>query len=501
MPDLSQGAYIAWELAAREAARAMHPYIDKEFLLIGLCSLEKWLAAQTQSRESTAEGAEDLQVQADALQQILRTVAITPTRLRHTLRAALGKGTHTHEKKVVHRSEACRTVFQRAGALAEAAGAAEISCLHLLLAIFEQPGGVILGITTALKMDIEALRTTVSAAIARAGNTSRTSALPPISQRLSTHQLHMQPATTTPYLDRYGSDITREAREGNLEPIVGRKDEILALVRTLSQHTKNTPVLVSEPGVSRIAVVKGLALRIARGDVVAPFRDKRIIELHMGGLAGVTTLHGEFAQALQHVLTEADQHTDVVLFIDEMHAVVGAGSLAGNLEIAQTLKAALLRGHLRCIGATTIDNYQRYIASDPQLERLCQPLLVHEPSLAEMKEILAQVRGRYERHHGVIITPEAIEMVVELAAKHLPEKRFPEKALDLIDQACSRAHIVQLTQLAPADSAAEDREVTRETIAEVVAEKTGIPLTRLTESERDKLRRRIEELKIKIASN
>lgn len=497
MPDLSQGVYIAWELAARETARAMHPCLDKEFLLIGLCSLEKWLDAQTQCRESTAEGEEAIQAQAEAIRAILRAFTITPARLRHTLRAALGKGTHSHGKKVVHRSEACKTYFHRARTLADTAGLPEISCLHLLLAILEQPGGLILGIITALKVDIEALRAEVSAAVARSNSAPKTLIAAP--QPTPTRRQAPEPTTTTPSLDRYGHDLTQDARDGKLEPVVGRKNEILALVRALGQRTKNIPVLISDPGVSRIAVVKGLALRIARGDVVDAVRNKRIVELHMGALSGVTTLHGEFEQALQHVLAEASRNPDVILFLDDMHAVMGAGCLAGSLEIATILKTTLLRGTLRCIGATTIDNYQRYIEAEPQLERLCQAILVNEPTMAEMKEILAQVRGRYEQHHHVTITPEAIDTVVEMAAKHLPDKRFPEKALDLIDQACSRARIVQLTQLAPADEESlGEREVTRTTIAEVVAEKIGIPVAQLTESERDKLRRRIEELKSKV---
>ncbi|MGE3535977.1 MAG: Clp protease N-terminal domain-containing protein [Candidatus Tectimicrobiota bacterium] len=505
MPNLSQGAYLAWELAAREAARARHQYIDREFLLIGLCSLEKWLAARSSSEDHGVACDSALETQVEAITQVLRVCALTPARLRQTLRAALGKGTwHPANRQVVHRSNACKATFQRALSLADSSGAPEASCLHVLLALLEQPGGLILGIITALKVDIDALRSAVAVAVAHQ------SGLPPLPdgapravapQAVASPVPACPPTTETPYLDHYGHDMTLEARAGKLEPVVGRKNEILALVRALGQRSKNIPVLISEPGVSRIAVVKGLALRIARGDVVETIRDKRLVELHMGALSGVTTLHGELEQALQQVLDEASRHSHIVLFIDDLHAVLGAGTPAAGLEGATRLKAALVRGTLRCIGATSIESYQRYIETDPQLERLCQPILVNEPSLAEMQEILAQVRGRYEQHHQVTITTEALEAAVALAAKYLPEKRFPEKALDIIDQACSRARIVQLTQLLPDDNAALEREVTRLTVAEVLADKTGIPVAHLLESERDKLRRRIEELKTHVASS
>ncbi|MGE3541260.1 MAG: Clp protease N-terminal domain-containing protein [Candidatus Tectimicrobiota bacterium] len=519
MPNLSHGVYIAWELAAREAARARHQYIDREFLLIGLCSLEKWLAAQQAADGQGLVSATALADEAEALAGVLRTCAITPTRLRQTLRAALGTGTWTYTTNmVVHRSAACKATFQRALALAEASGAAEGSCLHMLRAVLEQPGGLILGVVTALRADLDALRYAVAAAtvsstcqVTMIEAVAETPA-PPVQQPLAIQQPPViqhppaiqQPSPSQPsasYLKRYGHDITQEARDGKLEPVVGRKNEILSLVRTLGRRSKNIPVLISEPGVSRIAVVKGLALRIARGGVVETIRDKRLVELHMPMLSGIISLHGELEQALPQVLEEAGRDPQVILFLDDIHAIVGVGCLAEKLASAALLKTTLLGGTIRCIGATTVENYQRYIASDPQLERLCQPILVNEPTPEEMQEILEQVRVRYEQHHRVTITPEAIETVVTLAARHLPDKRFPEKALDILDQACSRARIVQLTQLEPDDGPVLEREVTRLTIAEVLAEKTGISAALLLESEREKLQRRIQALKSQVTAN
>jgi ATP-dependent Clp protease ATP-binding subunit ClpC len=308
----------------------------------------------------------------------------------------------------------------------------------------------------------------------------------------------LQVPPETPYLNQYGCDITQEARAGKIDPIIGRKGEILALVRALHQKMKNIPVLVSEPGVSRIAVVKGLAIRIARGDVVATMRDKRIVELPMSELTRATPARSQRTQGLKQAIEEASHHPDIILFIDEMHTVVGTGNAEGGLDMASLLKPALGKGNLRCIGATTVENYRRYMESDPFFERHCQAIVVNEPSLDEMKEILAQVRPRYEEHHMVTITTEALEAAVELCAKYMSDKRFPEKALNLLDQACSRVRISQITHLEALTSAEALYEVTRETMAATMAQTTGIPVARLLEPSRDKLQRLAKELQAQV---
>jgi ATP-dependent Clp protease ATP-binding subunit ClpC len=305
-------------------------------------------------------------------------------------------------------------------------------------------------------------------------------------------------ATDTPYLDRYGYDITQEARNGNIDTIIGRKEEMLALVRALHQKTKNTPVLISEPGVSRIAVVKGLAIRIARGDAVASIRDKRIVELHMHDLARTLASRRQFEQCVGQLLEEASRRPDIILFFDEIHAVMGTGSGEGSIDIANLLKPVLGQGNMRCIGATTIEAYRRFIEPDAFLDRCCQAIIVNEPSRSEMKEILTQVRPRYEEHHMVTITPEALEAIVELAAKHMPEKRFPEKAIEILDQACSRARISQITQLEALMAAEPMYEVTRETIAAVIAQKTGLPVAHVLEPPRERLQRLARELQAQV---
>ncbi|MBM3222889.1 MAG: ATP-dependent Clp protease ATP-binding subunit, partial [Candidatus Tectomicrobia bacterium] len=269
-------------------------------------------------------------------------------------------------------------------------------------------------------------------------------------------------------------------------------------VRTLHQKTKNIPVLISEPGVSRVAVVKGLALRIAHGDVVASMRTKRIVELHMHDLARTLGSRRQFAQCVGQLLEEASRHPDIVLFFDEMHAVMGSGSGEGSIDVANLLKPALSKGNLRCIGATTLEDYRRFIAPDALLDRYCQAIVVNEPSSSEMQEILVQIRPQYEEHHMVRITPEALEAIVELASKHMPEKRFPEKAIDILDQACSRARISQVTQLEALMTAESLYEVTRETIAAVIAQKTGLPVAHVLEPPRERLQRLARELQAQV---
>jgi ATP-dependent Clp protease ATP-binding subunit ClpC len=492
MPELSQGAYLAWRLAAGETARTMHPCIEKEFVLIGLCRLGKWLRSKAQGENTPLRGQvlRVVSTEAQTVEEALQACAIAPDLLCHAVRVAVGKGPHRRGEEIIHRSTACKACFQRAEAIAEAAGAAEVHCVHLLAAILEQPGALITRVVTEVGVHIEALRAAVEATLvslhdrqADAGSAVHELSAGP------DHGAQHQTAPATPYLDQYGYDITREAREGKIDPIIGRREEILALVRTLHQKTKNTPVLISEPGVSRIAVVKGLAIRLARGDVVAPIRGKRIVELPMHELARATPSRSQLVHNLQQAIEEASRNPTIILFIDEMHTMVGTGSAVGDLDIASLLKPALGKGNLRCIGATTVENYRRYMEPDPFFERHCQAIVVNEPSLHEMKEILAQVRPRYEEHHMVTITPEALEAAVELCAKYMPDKHFPEKAIDLLDQACSRARISQITQLEALTTAEAMYEVTRETMAATMAQKTGIPVVRLLGPPRDKLQR------------
>jgi len=499
MADYSPDLALAWRIAAIETAHARHPFIEKEHMLIGICSLEKVLVPGGPGEGIDSMVRDTLEEESEIVRDILGEFELDPTRLRRAVREALGKGTHRHTEQVIHRSEDCKAYFRRAEELAESTGEGEVRCLHLLAAIMEQPGELIPEVLANLGVEVETLKEKLFREVE-----AKPAEKPPgEDQELRPQRKPGEPERkkrrAAPYLDRYGRDITREAREGRLEPVVGRKKEILALVRALSRRTKNNPVLIGDPGVGKTAIVEGLAQRIVRGDVVEAIRDKRIVELNMGALVAGAMYRGQFEERLQGCLEEARNNPDIILFIDEIHTVVGAGRAEGSMDAAHILKPALGRGEIRCIGATTIDEYRRYIEKDSALERRFQPILVNEPTVAQTKEILRQIKSRYEEHHNVIITDEAVEAAVELSARYIPDRRFPDKAIDLLDEACSRARIARVS-VPPEVKGAEEgpREVTREAVAEVISERTGIPIARLTEPERQRLQRMAEELKARV---
>ena len=288
----------------------------------------------------------------------------------------------------------------------------------------------------------------------------------------------------TPTLDRYGRDYTILAHEGKLDPVIGRRDEVKQVARILLQKQKNNPVLIGEAGVGKTSIVEGLALRAAAEDAPDELREMRIIELMLSSLVAGTKYRGEFEERLQLVMEEAESNKGVVLFLDELHTLVGAGSAEGSLDAANILKPALARGRIRCIGATTTGEYRKYIEQDSALERRFQPVRVEEPTREQAVEILRGLRAAYETHHRVEITDEAIDAAVDLAIKHLPDRRLPDKARDLIDQAAVRKRFSSFSPRAEGES---NLRVTREDVAEVVARWTGIPVEQLSGDERKRL--------------
>ncbi|MDQ7904958.1 ATP-dependent Clp protease ATP-binding subunit [Phytohabitans sp. ZYX-F-186] len=339
-------------------------------------------------------------------------------------------------------------------------------------------------------------------------------------------------ATPTPTIDRYGRDLTALARDGKLDPVVGRAQEIEQCVEVLARRTKNNPVLIGEAGVGKTAIVEGLAQRIVEGEVPRTLGGKRLVQLDLTGLVAGTRYRGDFEERLKSLIDEARANTDdLIVFIDEIHSVVGAGSAEGATDAANMLKPALSRGELHVVGATTLDEYRRYVEKDAALERRFQPILVPEPSVEDTVEILRGLRDRYEAHHGVRFTDEALVSSAELSDRYLTDRFLPDKAIDLIDQAGAR---VQLRSRAPAtdvremerrieqlcrdkDQAVADEqyerasqirdevgelrrrmsdvegghngvpEVTAEDVAEVVSRATGIPARQLSEEERHRL--------------
>jgi ATP-dependent Clp protease ATP-binding subunit ClpC len=348
-----------------------------------------------------------------------------------------------------------------------------------------------------------------------------------------------RPPSETPALDQFGNDLTAMARDGRIDPVIGRELEIEQTVEVLSRRTKNNPVLIGEPGVGKTAIVEGIAQRMIDGEVPDTIRDKRLVQLDLGGLIAGTRYRGDFEERLKKVIDEIRAHSDrLIIFIDELHTVVGAGAAEGAMSAANMLKPALARGELHIIGATTINEYRRDIEKDAALERRFQPILVPEPSAGDTIEILRGLRDSYEAHHQLRFTDEALVAAAELADRYIIDRFLPDKAIDLVDQAGARVRlrtltpargrrdaehrleqlrrekdeavaaedyaragtlrdeIAQLSEHTGSDSADDKKvpEVTPADIAEVVSRATGIPVAQLTEEEKDRLLRLEEHL-------
>lgn len=249
-------------------------------------------------------------------------------------------------------------------------------------------------------------------------------------------------ASKTSNLDHYGRDLTEMAKEGKLDPVIGRKEELERVIHILSRRTKNNPVLIGDPGVGKTAIVEGLAQRIVNGVVPETLQGKRIVSLDIALMLAGAAHRGEFEQRLKKTIEEVrNSKGQIILFIDEVHTVVGAGAAQGAIDAANMLKPALSRGELQCIGATTLDEYRQYIERDGALERRFQPVLVGEPAVEETVEILRGIKGRYENHHHVKITDEALQAAAVLSNRYISDRFLPDKAVDLMDEAASAARL------------------------------------------------------------
>lgn len=304
-----------------------------------------------------------------------------------------------------------------------------------------------------------------------------------------------QTAADTRLTDQFSRDLTALARMGRLDPVVGRDRELERVIQILSRRTKNNPALIGEPGVGKTAVAEALAQAIVNGTVPPGLKGKRLLSLDMASMVAGTKYRGEFEERVRSILAELRRAGDVILFLDELHTVVGAGSAEGAIDAANLLKPALGRGELQVVGATTVAEYRRYIEKDAALERRFQPVTVNEPTAAETLRILKGLRPRYEQHHGLVIPDAVLASAVELAGRYLPQRRFPDKAVDLMDEAAALTRTTHKAGTPFPWQRGWKGEVTPQTVARVVALWTGIPVEELTLGERERLAKLEGELR------
>ena len=392
--------------AQEEAKRLDDRYIGTEHLLVGLVHEDRGLASRV------------LRDMGVSFVQVRRVVEEASRRAGDVQRKGSMEGLSPRTKRVIESAvdEARKMNHQYIGTE------------HLLLGLIREGSGPAIDVLKEMGIDPDLLRTQTTRAIMQA----------PVRPRAERKK-----AGQTPLMDQLGVDLTTKAEEQKLDPVIGRGTEIERLIQILSRRTKNNPALIGEPGVGKTAIVEGLARRIAEGDVPAQLRDKRVFMLDVGSLVAGTIYRGQFEERMKRVLDEIKE-TDSILFIDELHTLVGAGSAGSSVDAANLLKPSLARGELQCIGATTLDEYRRYIESDAALERRFQPIYVDEPSVEDTIKILHGLRSRYEEHHRLTISDEALDAAAHLAARYISDRHLPDKAINLVDEAASRVRMYKV---------------------------------------------------------
>ena len=485
-------------------------------------------AAELQRKEVDTEHLLYTLADSDVVQEIFKQFKIKPQDVKQYIDANAPKGAEKlkGDKIELSISPRLKNVFEFAFGVSRELGHSYVGPEHLLIGLSEEEGlaGELL---TKYGLTPEALRQQVVKVVGRGAEDGR-----------------VESKSSTPQLDKYSRDLSKIAREGKLDPVIGRTDEIETAIEILSRRTKNNPVLIGEPGVGKTAIVEGLAQRIVNEDVPEVLLNKRVVELNTNSMIAGTKYRGEFEERIKNLLEEVTQHKEeIILFVDEVHTIVGAGSSEGGLDVANVIKPYLARGDLHLIGATTLSEYQKHIEKDSALERRFQPIFISEPTIEQTIEILRGLRDKYEAHHKVKITDEAIVAAATLSDRYVANRFLPDKAIDLIDQAASRVRIQttltpreirtrdeKIAKLKREQEAASTRkqfdrakeldkeiksvtterneleekqkrqigittaEVKTEHIAQILSKLTGIPVTELTEEERNKLLKMEEKL-------
>ena len=411
----SERARRVLSLSQEEALRFNHNYIGTEHILLGLVRETEGVAAR-----------------------VLSNLGIELSKVRSAVEFIIGRGEKPVSGENIGLTPRAKRVIELAVDEARRMSHHYIGTEHLLIGLMREGEGVAAGVLESLGVTLDKVRAETQRLLSQS--------LTPGQQSQGSGRGSSTASTTrTPILDQLGVDLTALSRSNKLDPVWGRQKELARAIQILSRRTKNNPVLIGEPGVGKTAIVEALAQKIVSGDVPETLAGKRLVTLDMGALVAGTKYRGEFEERLKKVLEEIKAAGNCVLFIDEMHTLVGAGAAEGAVDAANILKPALARGEIRVIGATTLDDYRKYVERDPALERRFQPILVEEPTEEETAEILRHVKGRYEEHHKLIISDEAVVAAAKLAARFIPDRFLPDKAIDLIDEASSRVRILHST--------------------------------------------------------
>ncbi len=519
--DFTERGKRVFQIAHKEALRMGHDVIGTEHVLLALLY------------ENDA-----------IISRVLMYHGTSPETIVSEIERNAGVGTPYSEERDLPTSHRVKVVMDLAMREARRMGMNYIGTEHIFLAILAEREGMAAQVLAAHGMTLAGCRALI-AELREGGRTVGTGA--PKEPRQGTQSAKRETQSNTPVADQLATDLTKLAAKGELDPVIGRAKEIQRVVQILSRRTKNNPVLIGEPGVGKTAVAEGLAQRIFSGDIPEVLKGKRVMQLNVANLVAGTKYRGEFEERMRRLVKEIHETKGIILFIDEIHTIVGAGGAEGAVDAANILKPCLARGDFQVIGATTINEYRKYIEKDAALERRFQPVQVDEPSVEETVMILKGLRERYEQHHRVHITDAALEAAASLSKRYVTDRFLPDKAIDLIDEASARARIKTLE--APGELKALERsigdlrkekeeaaaaqefekaaylrdeerkakeqseqwrrewtekqnkthpEIKAEDIAEIIAESTGIPVTQLTEEESRRLLRMEDELRKRV---
>ena len=503
-------------LEAQEEARNFHhDYVGTEHLLLAMASCKGEMCAQ-----------------------ILKEANITPAKIKREIEKLVGLGDNLLTAGPIPFTPRAKNILERSFEEALQTSSQTVETEHLLLSLTLEQEGLAAKILENLQIPNDLIRTLALREITKKIQEEQAMGGGVFPQQgvVVMAEVAAKPKSKTPVLDEHSRDLTLLAKEGKLDPVIGRTDEIERITQILARRTKNNPILIGEAGVGKTAIVEGLAQKMASGDIADVLHNKRLVSLDIGSLVAGTKYRGEFEQRVKDIIKELEQSRDIILFIDEFHLIVGAGAAEGSTDASNMLKPALARGEIQCIGATTFDEYRKYVETDPALERRFQPITTEQSTIEQTIEILKGIRKNYEEHHKVQFTDEAIEAAARIADRYITDRAMPDKAIDLLDEAGSRARLKnsllppeikekeqelrtltaekeellkkekyteasalkekehklkeELNDLKTAWQNKRDKKnikVTEEDIALVASKWTGIPVTRLTQSETEKI--------------